>query len=412
MRAGKKLNRGQTKLMGVCARQSDPIVCQGDHSWSLTSIESLAESISEKAPIGFCPYLEIGDVFPFQWKFQGKEKPAVAGARLAKPGDIVISNVRPGRGVMVRLDRESAVSAGFTVLRNRHFADWDFVFSCLQQKSFFDFLVQKCEGGVYPTCCSDDVLQYQIPIPPMEIQKKIAAFTFSIHSSLDASRNISAQILLLKRAIWVWFKKLGRVRGWPTKVIGQIAKVANGSTPSKKEPSYWENGNIPWLPTGKVNDRVITNADAFITEKALKACPLSLLPIGTSLIAMIGQGKTRGMTAFLQLEACINQNFAAVIPGKGINPKYLFHFLESQYESLRGSARGSNQDALNCSIVKDFPVLIPPASNQSAIVGIFDSLDLRVSTENRFIFQCENLKQSLLSNLLSGPFPLVSEVEL
>ncbi|MCO6491273.1 MAG: restriction endonuclease subunit S [Phaeodactylibacter sp.] len=107
---------------------------------------------------------------------------------------------------------------------------------------------------------------------------------------------------------------------WEVVKIADVATVGNGTTPSRKNKEYWENGQIPWLPTGKVNDIEIEFADEFITEKALEETSLKLLPVHTVLVGMIGQGKTRGMSAITKLEATVNQNFAYIVSKEKLVP--------------------------------------------------------------------------------------------
>ncbi|MFB8788367.1 MAG: restriction endonuclease subunit S [Potamolinea sp.] len=108
---------------------------------------------------------------------------------------------------------------------------------------------------------------------------------------------------------------VGRIpKDWNVRKLGDVTDIENGTTPSREELKFWSEGTIPWLATGKVHDRFIYQADEFITEYALRVCSVRLLPIGTVLVAMIGQGLTRGKVAYLAFEASINQNFGAILP--------------------------------------------------------------------------------------------------
>lgn len=117
---------------------------------------------------------------------------------------------------------------------------------------------------------------------------------------------------------------------WELKKLREVAKIGSGTTPSTSNKLYW-GGNIPWLPTGKVNDRIIESADTFITEKAVQEKSIKLLPIDSIVIAMIGQGQTRGRAALLKIPAWINQNFAFLIPNSESHPIFLFYLLEYNY---------------------------------------------------------------------------------
>ena len=126
---------------------------------------------------------------------------------------------------------------------------------------------------------------------------------------------------------------------------------------------------------------------------------------------MIGQGKTRGKVARLGIEACVNQNFAYIIPPPGISSWFLFYVLEYQYDALRGSGRGSNQDALNCRIVKGFKVPVPDLNEQTKIAEVLRVMDKRLDTERRRLEWLRYLKSALISVLLTGELRVTPDPE-
>jgi type I restriction enzyme S subunit len=222
-----------------------------------------------------------------------------------------------------------------------------------------------------------DAARYELSLPPMEEQRRIAAL-LAAHSHLIESYNslidsISVTRRALGKQFFVVFPEGHKFS------IGSVAEVRNGTTPSRNVKKYWF-GSIPWLPTGKVNDRRIFSSDEFISETALAECSFGgVLPVGSCLVAMIGEGITRGKVARLELPACINQNFAGIVPGPSLDGWYLFYFLESHYESLRRWSQGSNQQALNCSLVRTFPIFVPALGRQGEMVVLLRDLDERES---------------------------------
>ena len=253
--------------------------------------------------------------------------------------------------------------------------------------------------------------------PPLREQREIAAILSSVDDAIEKTQAVIDQVQVVKRGLMqelltrglpgrhTRFRRTGigeMPSEWATAALGDCASVGNGTTPSKKCSEYWDGGTIPWLPTGKVNDRVITSADMCVTEHAVSETSLRLLPVGTLLIAMIGQGKTRGKTAYLGIEACVNQNFAYVIPHSGISSWFLLYVLEHQYDVLRSSGRGSNQDALNCRIIRRFEVPLPVLDEQVQITEILRALDERTNVEQQRIDRLGDLKSALMSVLLTG----------
>ena len=109
-----------------------------------------------------------------------------------------------------------------------------------------------------------------------------------------------------------------------------------------------------------------------ITRRALRECSLTIIPAESTLVAMIGQGATRGRAALLRIDATINQNLAAVTPGADMHPRFLFYQLDAQYRALRYWSQGSNQHALNCQLIADFPIWVPAMATQVTIARQLD----------------------------------------
>lgn len=156
--------------------------------------------------------------------------------------------------------------------------------------------------------------------------------------------------------------------GWLRTHVGAVGTVSNGSTPSRSVSDYW-GGDIPWVSSGEVANRPISSTREMITAAGFENSSVRLLPAGTVLIAMIGEGKTRGQSALLTISACINQNVAGVVPiPELISSRYLWYWFQRQYETTRTQGNGSGPKALNCERVRELEVLLPPLVEQAEIV--------------------------------------------
>ncbi len=240
----------------------------------------------------------------------------------------------------------------------------------------------------------DAIKSVLLPVPPLHEQ--VAIVRFLDHTDWRIRRYIRAKqklIKLLEERKQAIIRR-GVTRGldpnvrlkpsgvewlgdvpehWEVQRLGRIAKVFNGSTPSRMEPAFWLGGTVPWLSSGKVNDYIVETASERVTERALGECSISIVPKGAVIIGLVGQGKTRGKSAILGIDACINQNLAAIIPVDGLNSRYLHHFLTGFYRTLREFGRGGNQEALNCEIVANIRISVPPTSEQQAICDHLDA---------------------------------------
>lgn len=189
---------------------------------------------------------------------------------------------------------------------------------------------------------------------------------------------------------------------WVEVRLDHVADVSNGMTPSRGEPRYWTDGIYPWLPTGKVHERFIRSADEFISQAALDECSIRVFPAGSVLVGMIGQGVTRGMTAYLAIDAAINQNFACIMPHELLDGLFVFYYIDGQYKKLRNISQGSNQGSLNCEIVGSFKIPLPPLPEQRKIAQILSTWDEAIQVVEALIAALKARKRGLMQRLLTG----------
>jgi type I restriction enzyme S subunit len=195
-------------------------------------------------------------------------------------------------------------------------------------------------------------------------------------------------------------------KGWCWTSIGQCFAVHVGATPSRKEADYW-GGDIPWVSSGQVQFCHIKQGAEQITRKGLENTSTRLNPAGSVLLGMIGEGRTRGQTAILDMAACNNQNCAAIwVPQTPIPSEYVFCWLRSQYEATRRASSGNNQPALNRARVEQIVMPLPPLNEQRQIVveieellSVVDVVEIQVAANLR---RAARLRQSILKQAFEG----------
>ena len=193
---------------------------------------------------------------------------------------------------------------------------------------------------------------------------------------------------------------------WAPCRIGAIGTVVNGSTPSRKQDEFWD-GDIPWVSSGEVRNNNISTTRERITKAGYEGSSVRLLPPGTVLVAMIGEGKTRGQSAILQISATINQNIAAILLSHGlVSSEFLWRWLQFQYELTRERGGGSGPQALNCQSVRELPFLLPPLAEQHEIVRrveeLFSLADAVEKNVAKGTERTEKLIQAILAKAFSG----------
>jgi type I restriction enzyme S subunit len=255
----------------------------------------------------------------------------------------------------------------------------------------------------------------EVPLPDLSQQIAISSILRSIQQAIEVETNLIRVTRELKAAV---MKKLfteglngepqketeiGMVpESWKVSELREFVTVKSGGTPSRDKPEYWIKGTIPWVKTGEVDYCVITDTSERITEAGMENSAAKVFPSGTLLMAMYGQGVTRGKVGLLGIPATTNQACAAIFPDDRVTSLFLYHFLEFQYENIRGMGHGANQKNLNSDIIKAIKCPIPSPAEQSAICRYLDTLNSSLFNLERKRVALESLFQSSLQNLMSG----------
>ena len=274
----------------------------------------------------------------------------------------------------------------------KHKMDGTFLFRCLQAKPVQVQLELAANGVTRFGIPKSEIGTIMLPVPPLPQQRAIADYLDRETARLDALVAAKERVLELltekHRALITCAVTRGldprvplRDSGlpwigeipthWEVWKLGHCASVGNGSTPSRSNTAYWTEGKIPWLNSSVVNRYEATRADQFVTDAALRECHLPLVRSGSVLVAITGQGKTRGQAVVLSFDATINQHLAYVSPDHSrLAPWFLRWTFLSAYGFLRSISddSGGTKGALTCEDVADLRVPVPPVDEQCAIV--------------------------------------------
>jgi len=189
---------------------------------------------------------------------------------------------------------------------------------------------------------------------------------------------------------------------WEVVKLGSIATIETGKTPLRSKEIFWNKAIVPWATTTEVNEKYITATKEKISKVAVEELKMKIFSKNTILLAMYGQGKTRGKVALLKIESTINQAFAAIQPNKNYITEFFFDYLNKSYMRIRELSHGSNQDNLNLDIVKSILIPYPPLKEQQKIAQILTTWDDAISKQEALIEAKEQLKEGLMQKLLSG----------
>ena len=352
--------------------------------------------------------------------------------KLVCPGDIAYNKMRAWQGAIGVSDLRGIISPAYVVQRMRG-AHNPRYFHHLFRTPGFAKEAESWSYGITSDMWSlrpEHFKAIYSPLPPDEEQAAIVRFldhaTHRLDKAIRAKRKTIALLNEQKQAIIhravtrgldpdVKLKDsgiplLGQIpTHWEVWRISRFARVGNGSTPSRAKPQYWSNGKYPWLNSSQVNRGYIDSSDQFVTEMALRECHLPKVPAGSVLVAITGQGKTRGMSAVLHIEATINQHLAFITPRSPVaSAEFINLALTAAYKTLRAISEdsGSTKGALTCEDLKRFKIAIPSAKEQQDLLRYINTethtLNTTISRFEREIDLLREYRTRLIADVVTG----------
>ena len=270
-------------------------------------------------------------------------------------------------------------------------------------------------GGAQPNISQTVIKDTIVIIPPLPEQRAIAHVLSKIQAAAQAQAAIAGRARELKRALMAKLFTEGLRRGeplketemgpmpesWEVEKLGDVCAIATGTTPATDKPEYY-GGNIPFIKTSEIANNRIIKAETHITQKAVEDYNLRIYPPGTVLMAMYGQGKTRGQVALLNISAATTQNTAAICPCEELDSEYLWQWLMGQYNNLRNAGALGHISHLNLGYVKAYGIPKPPLDEQREIAYILQTVDAKIATAERKRAGLEELFRAMLGELMTG----------
>ena len=231
----------------------------------------------------------------------------------------------------------------------------------------------------------------EVPFPDKDVREALSA----IASQADKSKfgDFKSQFIEMFGTVE------NNTHNFPIMTIGEFANCFAGATPSTSHPEYWENGRIRWMSSGEVHKGHVEDTDSRITELGYKSASTRMVPIHSIVIAIAGQGKTRGTVAITEVDLCTNQSLCAIVPDERVNYSYLYHNLQGRYLELRGLSGDVNgRGGLNLKIIQKIPVILPPIEKQQQFASIAQQADKSKFELRKSIDAIDKVIKSLINN--------------
>lgn len=255
----------------------------------------------------------------------------------------------------------------------------------------------------------DAYMSVDIHVPSLPEQQKIAEFLSTIDTVIEKQKEtVSAWEERKKGVMQKLFSQEVRFKAddgsdfpeWEEKKIDDVATCFAGATPSTKIPEYWEEGTIQWMSSGEVNNGQIHDTEKRISQLGFDKCSTKMVKPNSVVMALAGQGKTRGMVAITRVPLCTNQSLCAIETNDDICDDYLYQYLQTQYNNLRLISSGDGtRGGLNLKLVGGYVVIVPCLAEQQKIADCLSSLDEVIEKQKATLAAWEELKKGLLQQM-------------
>ena len=341
--------------------------------------------------------------------------------RYIKKGDVLVNST--GTGTLGRLaqvrsdpDKPTTVDTHVTIVRPVSGKFYDDFFGYMLIK-IEDEIALSGEGASGQTELSRntlrDNLMVSFPVCTQE-QKRIVAILDQAFADIEKLRANTERNLKNARELFESYAKkvlFSTARGWIESTIGKECNLMTGGTPSKTEKKYFDNGTIRWLVSGDVHKGIIEDCEGRITKLGLANSNAKYLPTNSVVIALNGQGKTRGTVALLKVEATCNQSIVSIFPkeSSGIFSEYILLNLQSRYNEIRKMTGDSGNDrrGLNMPLIRSIKISFPSSYEEqqnmirklTILKELNNDLVLRYQEKINYLDQ---LKKSILQKAFTG----------
>jgi type I restriction enzyme M protein len=305
---------------------------------------------------------------------------------------LVSSRATIGRIALAKIPL--ATNQGFKniIIQDAQKASAEFV--AYMMKRLTPEMERMASGGTFKEISKSAISTLSIPLPHLEVQNQIVAEIEVYQKIIDGARqvldNYKPHIVISP--------------DWQVVQVGDVASIRSGGTPDRSNDDYW-GGIIPWIKTGQIDFGVIQNAEEFITPAGMENSAARMFPAGTILMAMYGQGVTRGRVAILGIDATTNQACAAIeVTSANADRDFLYWSLAGKYQELRAisESRGGNQSNLNSQLIREVKIPLPDLETQRAIVAEIEAEQALVNANRELIRRMEAKIKSAIDRVWGG----------
>lgn len=350
----------------------------------------------------------VGGEFECYSKIISDEKFVLRGRSIL----LAMSGATTGKIAMLDSEEEYYQNQRVGYFQNTGEVDYDFLSSVLQTKAFTNQLNGVLVAGAQPNISSKEIDSFEFCIPDSIDEQSAIGSLFRTLDDLLASYkdNLINYQSLKATMLSKMFPKAGqrvpeiRLDGfegeWEIVKLGDNCRIITGGTPRTGVKEFWNPKEIPWMSSGEINKKILNETEEKISCIGLENSSAKWVKQNSVLIALAGQGQTRGRVAINKIPLTTNQSIAAIETNSNIDFLFLYTDLGRRYDELRLISSGDGtRGGLNKMIISRLELNIPSIEEQQAIGSYFSNLDNLINSHQEKISQLETLKKKLLQDM-------------
>ena len=361
-------------------------------------------------------YISTENMLPNKSGVSSASKVPPEAAVLYKKGDILISNIRPYFKKIWQAQFSGGCSSDVLCIRANNCVNQDYLYYLLSQDSFFDYVMAGAKGSKMPRGDKKQIMDWDVELPKMEEQIRIASLLRSIDDKIALNNRINHNLEEQAQALYKsWFvdfepfkdgkfveSELGMIpEGWRVGQLSEICEIVGGGTPSKAKAEYYTENGIHWLTPKDLSiscKKFTSRGLDDITELGYKNSSARLMPKGTVLFS---SRAPIGYITIAKNPICTNQGFKSAIP-EIAGSAFLYYYLKFNTDNIENLSSGSTFKEASGALMKSLAVAIPPKEVFDEFEAIMTSYFSNQENLEMEIHQYESVRDSLLPRLMSG----------
>ena len=249
-------------------------------------------------------------------------------------------------------------------------------FTEIEDAKFSYYLLKKIKTSTlvknksYPSIRISDVQTLKCLWPIMQLRQKIVSILEQAEKAREWRKEADELTDKFLKSVFVEMFLKDKDK-FQELTLNAVSTLAMGGTPDTKESSYWNEGDINWMKSGDIKGDFVYSIPNKITKLGFNKSNTTLFPKDTVVIALNGQGKTRGTTSILKVETTSNQSVVGIMIDKNkATSEYLHYNLKMRYNELRNLTGDKDRSGLNLTILRNFKIRIPPLKLQQKFAAV------------------------------------------